>query len=152
MMKKLNILLISNLFFEVDLNKLKQFYLNEIPQAFLSFLISNNGIRYKECITDSGKGISDFLCLNSTNDYYSIIGYAKQNESYLPKVFLPFAIDGGGDPFLISLRDKDYGKIYFFRTDMYIEEVGALLLLYDNFEEFINGLMTEEEAIAKGVL
>ena len=61
-------------------------------------------------------------------DFLSIFG----------KKHIAFADDTGGWQFVISLKEEDYGKVYFCRMDMDIPE--ALTLLADNFEEFINGL------------
>ncbi len=51
----------------------------------------------------------------------------------------PFAYDGGGNSFLISLREEpDYGNIY-----IWIMDTKDLLLVADSFEEFWHRLQTE---------
>jgi cell wall assembly regulator SMI1 len=58
----------------------------------------------------------------------------------LPSTFIPFAINGGGDPFCISTVD---GGIYFHPMD-YDESRGPRFIrLADSLEEFVEGLLDE---------
>lgn len=61
---------------------------------------------------------------------------------------LPFAIDGGGYRFCISLHERTYGKIFFLMEELLsIDEQSAHLFLANTLEEFINGLQPENEII-----
>jgi hypothetical protein len=63
-------------------------------------------------------------------------------QSYHRKL-IPFAYDPGGWHFCLSFDDETYGKIIINRwTDHLPEE--QFLVIADSFEEFINGLKTEE--------
>jgi hypothetical protein len=56
---------------------------------------------------------------------------------------VPFAYDPGGWHFCLSFDADTYGKIIINRwTDHLPEE--QFLVIADSFEEFINGLQTEE--------
>lgn len=57
--------------------------------------------------------------------------------------FVAFAADSGGWKYVISLRDIDYGKIYFCRMDVELDE--ALTFVANTFDEFIDGMFVNEE-------
>ncbi|EDA2188095.1 SMI1/KNR4 family protein, partial [Salmonella enterica subsp. enterica serovar Montevideo] len=51
------------------------------------------------------------------------------------KKMVPFAYDEGGNCFLLSLRDKDYGKVY-----IWLMDEKELAFVSESFDEFINEL------------
>ena len=56
---------------------------------------------------------------------------------------IPFAFDSGSHPFLVSIGGDDKGVVYF--SIVGFGEEKPLRKLADSFEEFINGLKSEEE-------
>lgn len=60
-------------------------------------------------------------------------------EKYLPSGLVVFATDDGGNFFCVSVREEDYGKVYYFNNDHYdvIKPEAALTLLEDAFADFI---------------
>lgn len=60
-------------------------------------------------------------------------------EKYLPLGLVVFAIDDGGNFFCVSVREKDYGKVYYFNNDHFdaTKPEAALTLLEDGFADFI---------------
>lgn len=63
--------------------------------------------------------------------------YQNQKDLFFHS-YIPFTDDPGGWQFIISLKEPDYGKVYFCEMDLELPE--SLTLLANNFEEFINGL------------
>jgi len=63
-------------------------------------------------------------------------------EKYLPIGIVPFATDDGGNFFCISVRDKDFGAIYYCNNDHYnIKNKEECLSAIDkSFKHFINNL------------
>ena len=58
-------------------------------------------------------------------------------------------MDPGGWHFCLSIDEKDYGTIIVNRWTDHSEE-NQFLKIADNFEEFIDGLITEDEAKKNG--
>jgi SMI1-KNR4 cell-wall len=72
-----------------------------------------------------------------------IINLSKEFLQEYKRKLVPFAYDGGGWHFCLSFDADTYGKIIINRwTDHLPEE--QFLVIADSFEEFINGLKTEE--------
>lgn len=65
------------------------------------------------------------------------------------KVFFPIAYDQGSSSFFISLRDKDYGKIYFWDADYEFEiddsTKTSVYFVAPSFTAFLTELQTYEE-------
>lgn len=63
-------------------------------------------------------------------------------ENHLPLGIVPFATDDGGNFFCISVRNKDYGKVYYFNNDHFnvANPETALTLLEETFARFIENL------------
>ncbi len=75
-------------------------------------------------------------------------------EDSKTKNYYPLVSDMSGAFAYISLNKYAHGSIYVSNWDDYDEEKEEYqkFKVADSFTEFINGLMTEEEAIAKGLL
>lgn len=60
-------------------------------------------------------------------------------ENHLPPGLVVFATDDGGNFFCVSVREQDYGKIYYFNNDHFdvTKPEAALTLLEDCFANFI---------------
>ena len=65
-----------------------------------------------------------------------------QMREHLGGEYFSFASDHSNQLFLISLKEKDYGKIYFYRFDLELED--GLILLANSFSEFISILEKHE--------
>jgi hypothetical protein len=114
-----------------------------LPSSLRKFYSLQNPSRTKECVTVIGEReyhISTFFPL--TPDYsISLARMYALSQEFLENSFIPFGCDPGGWLFLFSLRQLDFGKIYFFRTDHSIYD--GLTLLADSFEEFIENLRVD---------
>lgn len=61
---------------------------------------------------------------------------------------LPFAIDGGGYRFCISLNEKTFGQIFFLMEELLsIDEQSAHVFLANSLEEFIDALQPEDSVV-----
>jgi len=106
----------------------------ELPIDFKEFYFKNNGglpsleffleyqivyfnpIKYGEYILETAiEGLKDLLPVNS----------------------IPFASDGGGLPYYMSLEEDSYGHIF------YLDHTYEEILLTTSFTEFINGFSIE---------
>lgn len=82
--------------------------------------------------------------LGAFDNFTSIYELTKEFLEKYKRKLVPFAYDGGGWHFCLSFDEETYGKIIINRwTDHLPEE--QFLVIADSFEEFINGLKTEEE-------
>jgi hypothetical protein len=108
---------------------------------FAEFLKKNAGLSHEEFIyIDKSK---TEWHVQSYNDFNDLFGLTKEFLDGYKRKLVPFAYDGGGWHFCLSFDDETYGKIIINRwTDHLPEE--QFLVIADNFEEFINGLKTEE--------
>jgi hypothetical protein len=121
-----------------------------IPKSFIKFLLKNNGGRASEVVFTENNGthhvVNDFLPLteNRNGSIRSLLPLVNDERPLIE--WLPFGYDPGGWVFCICLKDEDYGKIYLFRMDKIYED--NFDYVCNSFEDFINGLRTEDEAFS----
>jgi len=111
----------------------------KMPWDYKYYLVTQNLFLSKDCLYRGKEEykIHHFHPFDVTADI-SLQVFFDILKDFLENSFIPFAGDSGGWQFVISLRKKDYGKVYFCRMDEELED--ALTLLADSFEEFIDGL------------
>jgi hypothetical protein len=66
-----------------------------------------------------------------------------QLNERLPKGVLPFAIDEGGDYFLIRIAKDGFGNILFFQSDYYDDPSRSVIFLSESISEFLARLTTD---------
>lgn len=121
-----------------------------IPQSVVDFILKNNGGRSSEIVFTESNGnhhiVNDFLPLteNRNGSIKSLLPLV--NDERLIVEWLPFGYDPGGWIFCICLKNECYGKVHLFRMDRIYEE--NFDYICENFEEFVNGLRTEDEAFS----
>jgi len=104
----------------------------QLPVAFRQFYLEHNG----GDLSDSN-GDNDFLLGGFTPIKYGVapveVVYRDLVDS-LPSLegLIPFAHDYGGNSYLLSLRNDDYGKIY-----LYLMDEDELAFVCASFEEFM---------------
>ena len=111
-----------------------------LPDDYKKFLNKVNVISVRERIfrkDNTEFWLDVFYPLNKNYDLSLEFVY-NHLDVFFGHKYLAFANDAGGWQYVLSLDEKDYGKVYFCRMD---EELGeGFILLADSFEEFINGL------------
>lgn len=126
------------------------------------YIIDNKKVSKKffrnglEPITYEGNG--DWLCFDYTSKqdlppvitYHREIGHneildtIKNPPEFFPKGLIPFSQDGGGNYLCFDYRNcKENPPIIFWNHE--VEENEGIFYLADSFEEFINGLKSEDE-------
>ncbi|MFW0767453.1 SMI1/KNR4 family protein [Trabulsiella odontotermitis] len=105
------------------------------PDEFRDFYLENNGGYLPESVQPSPLLFSGFIPIKYgrvpiEKTYYDLVDDFPELKN-----MIPFADDEGGNCFLLSLRDKDYGRIYIWLMDE--KELG---FVSQSFDEFINAL------------
>ena len=134
-----------------SLNQIKAFeqtYSLNLPDAFVTFLLTQNPIYVEETDypvdREESFEITVFYPFSETSEEYSLQrGAENLFRDFYEGKFLSFGGDSGGWDYVISVQEEDFGKIYFCRMDEALED--ALTLVADSFEEFISGLRKSEE-------
>ena len=117
-----------------------------LPNYLADFFLNYNGTTTKECIYSCKVDyiVNSFLPLlkNKITSVENFLLWIR-DEEFLIKRFdlIPFATDPGNHPFLVSIGGEDEGVVYFSIVGFGEDE--PLRKLADSFEEFINGLKSE---------
>lgn len=104
----------------------------QLPLAFRQFYLAHNGGDLSD-----GNADNDFLLGGFTPIKYGAapieVVYRDLVDS-LPSLegLIPFAYDFGGNSYLLSLRNDDYGSIY-----LYLMDEEDLAFVCESFEEFM---------------
>jgi hypothetical protein len=113
----------------------------KLPEYFKIFLKVNAGFSHYECIFIAKDKVS--WEVNSYMIFSGIYKVAEEILSALNRRMVPFAIDGGGWHYCLSVED-DKNSVYVNRWTDHLPE-DQLLKIADSFEEFIDGLKREDE-------
>ena len=116
-----------------------------LPDDFKSFLLEQNPVTVEEIYfhrCGNVYGVNGFYPFGKGDGLTLQRSYTNLKEFYGGN-YIGFADDFGGWEYVLSLKEEDYGKVYFCRMDEEIEK--ALTLMADNVVDFINGLTKEEE-------
>lgn len=119
-----------------------------LPESLRRFYLATNGgtpDRYVYEDANLDTSVSKFLPLHSD----APVGHAVATYRYLTEEkclvapqFFPFAVDGGGDYFLVDTARTD-APVYFYNSDT-ADESRRLLPLRIGFDAFCNALKREE--------
>jgi cell wall assembly regulator SMI1 len=133
----------------IDNNDIKEIENNfniQFPTYLLAFLKQYGGSSTKEVVFSDKFWVNFFLPLKSDTSA-SIFGLMEgQKFNYDENSWIPFAIDSGGWSFCIALKEDIKGQVWADKFDSGDES--PFEFVSDTFEDFINGLRTEEEAFA----
>ena len=127
---------------DFELNIIEGVIENKIPSLVRDYLKKYGGNMVKEKFYFDTNGLE--WELSQFNMFKDLHGLTKEFLENYHRKLVPFAYDPGGWHFCLSFDEDTYGKIIINRwTDHLPEE--QFLVIADSFEEFINGLKTEEE-------
>lgn len=127
---------------DFELNMIEEVINDKIPIFVREYIkkYGGNSIYENTFITKEGMECE----LSQFNRFDDLYGLTKEFLDGYQRKLIPFAYDPGGWHFCLSFDEDTYGKIIINRwTDHLPEE--QFLVIADSFEEFINGLKTEEE-------
>lgn len=123
-----------------------------IPNELKSILTLYGGYRTKERIYLRQDGIfevvSQFLNLNHEEGRASVEKIYEGHLFYGIVGFIPFGTDSGGWDYNYSINPDTFGQVWVNKFDSGDED--TLEFVCSSFEKFIDGLITEEEAIKLG--
>lgn len=127
---------------EADLILLEKEVPDLVLTEFKEFIIDYQGVKVKELLFWDSR--NEMWILNAFFTISEILPLFKEFQEKYNRRLFPFAFDGGGWHFCLSMDEADYGAIIVNRwTDHLPEE--QFLKIADSFEEFINGLKREDE-------
>ncbi len=113
-----------------------------LPDDFKDFIINNAGLSHYECLFKDSEG--NIWEVSQYNQYKDLIGLLREFKNNELGLKVCFAFDPGGWHYCLSFDEDTYGKIVVNRwTDH--EESERLVVIAQNFEEFINGLERRPE-------
>jgi SMI1 / KNR4 family (SUKH-1) len=115
------------------------------PPVIRDFYLSTNGGSPEPYVFENeaiDTVVSEFLPLKSEGKGTALASYEYLvcKKKLVPRHFLPFAIDGGGDYFFTDLLTSD-GKVYYFNSDTI--DRNPLVSLSLSFKQFWNSLKVE---------
>lgn len=135
---------------------LEQFWEIKLPKEYRKFLLTQNG-GYPD------KSIFFFKNQNIGSDVQGMLGITPEGglnllteiRTYtgrIPSSTFPIGYDSFGNLILISVKNPDRGKIYFWDHELEadpdqgeVADYSNLTLIADSFDEFINNLKSDEE-------
>jgi hypothetical protein len=129
----------------MNINKINDFEQNQnltICDEFKYFILNYQGSKVKEILFFDKQ--NNLYILNAFFSFAEMeLLYMEFFDKYNRKL-IPFAYDPGGWHFCLCMDEDDFGAIYINRwTDHLPNE--QFLKIANSFEEFINGLKSEEE-------
>ena len=125
-----------------DFKKLETIIGKKLPKAMLNFYLQYNGGQPQV------RGVHDDYHLFPFNSFDSLEEMRKSmkwfDDETVPAGFkatdlLHFAYDPGSGNYALSLREEDYGKVYFY----VLEEKAELYGQWPSFEIFLNSFVEE---------
>ena len=125
-----------------DFKKLETIIGKKLPKAMLNFYLQYNGGQPQV------RGVHDDYHLFPFNSFDSLEEMRKSmkwfDDETVPAGFkatdlLHFAYDPGSGNYALSLREEDYGKVYFY----VLEEKAELYGQWPSFEDFLNSFVEE---------
>lgn len=127
-----------------DIKEVEATFNIQFPEYFLSFLKKHGGTSTKEGVYSDSCWVSFFLSLKSDKgaSIVSLLEGYRINSN--ERDWIPFAIDSGGWSFCIALKEDIKGQVWVDKFDSGDENPFSFVA--NSFEDFINGLRTEEEA------
>ncbi|MBY0349158.1 MAG: SMI1/KNR4 family protein [Hydrotalea flava] len=144
-MKDLNPLVVGCELISPILSKILTELNLSLPDEVFEFYLRNNSQEYSEKSYSEEFTVRGWFCFSTLNCKCDFLNSDFQkayihSREFLPEGLVPFAYNYMDDYYLLSLRSIDYGAIYFYRTDMCYEEDGAMILVANNFSQFVDGL------------
>ena len=137
-----------------DLDEFESRYLFSLPEEYKDFLKNQNGGRLNGLYVFAEEYVVHaFLGINNKQDHFDLTQEYDELAKMLPKKFLPFALDSGGNYYLINLRSKNY-TIYFWDHNLQTEGTRSTGLekISKSFNTFVNQVKPDKVEIKTEVI
>lgn len=142
----------------LKLSKIEKKLSMRFPEDYKSFIIdTNGGIPEKDMLYDFYDEVTETKNTSIIRRFYSVcdenseynlerIFNTMYKEQIIEKDMLPIADDPLGNPLCISLKQSEYGTVYYLNHEFENVETGFLMKskIADNFSDFIKSLYTDE--------
>lgn len=136
-----------------DLERIEQKFKVKIPAAVKEhYLAYNGGYPEKPVFTDKSGNIYIVgwfipVCGGTKRSVESTLRLLREDEAIIPDWLIPFADEDGGNLFCFSVREKDYGVIYYYDHEFEYGENPEEHVTYlaESITTFINSLAEEED-------
>ena len=143
-MKKLTIFRVSEIQKTLrDISYLENKFNVFFPRILKFFLSEHEGKMIVETYFNNNPTFKEILMVKSNKDLASIETILEGHKEEAIKGYIPFAIDSGGWDFNVSINEDTYGQVWVNKWDGGEEDTMEFVAF--SFEEFINGLKSEEE-------
>lgn len=145
---------------DADLARLEALTGTALPQAYAAFLRqSNGGVFSSELVDIPATGdepanvtVLNYMFSTAGSDYNLFEEYRTlRNMDRIPTRTLPIADDPGGNLFLLSLEDSDFGAVYFWDHEREpalagdgIADYPNMTRIADDFSTFIASLRDDQ--------
>ena len=125
-----------------DLLQFEEFLGKKLPEAMKDFYLKYNGGQPQVVGVHDDRHLFPFNSFNSLDEMRNSLTWF--DDEAVPAGFkatdlLHFAYDPGSGNYALSLREEDYGKVYFY----VLEEKAELYDQWLFFEEFLNSFVEE---------
>lgn len=136
--KKLSIIYSNNRLTSLELEKFQDDFGIVLPNFFIDFFLKYEGTEVKEDTFKNQFQINRFLNFESKRNASFVSIYKTYVDEFSVKTWIPFAIDSGGWVFVLSILERDFGKVYIDKFDSGNEN--SFELLSPSFQDFMDGL------------
>lgn len=146
---------------ENDLKDIEKAYNFTFPKSFIKhYLKYNGGFPERDMVINKrNNDLIPFGCFYAIKSDEKEHGVAElayilnvnyEKGSIFPKWLVSFADDGMGGEYCWSLREEEYGAIYYWDCDVNLGDDPSksdeyTMFLADSLEEFINGMVEDED-------
>lgn len=136
-----------------DLIVFENYFQTKFPLSFKKFYLRNNGgftVMKDFFIGCDRHDIHCFLSIKYSSDTIKTIIEEYEGNVRLKNFqtkFVPFALDQGGNYYLIDISPENYGKIYMWFHDIDYDD--PLIFITDNFKSLIKHIMENKKTIGQ---
>ena len=114
----------------------------KLPKSMMDFYLKHNGGQPQVIGVHDDRHLFPFNSFNSVGEMRNSLTWF--DDEVVPEGFkaidlLHFAYDPGSGNYALSLREEDYGKVYFY----VLEETAELYGQWPSFEVFLNSFVEE---------
>ena len=125
-----------------DLLQFEEILGKKLPEAMKDFYLKYNGVQPQVVGVHDDRHLFPFNSFNSIGEMRKSLTWFDDEvvpEGFKATDLLHFVYDPGSGNYALSLREEDYGKVYFY----VLEEKAVLYGQWPSFEDFLNSFVEE---------